>query len=333
MTQTSTTAPTPAEAPLAGRRRRAGRTVRQLRRNRSVMIALGFLVLVALAAVLAPVLAPADPAAQDLVNQLQGPSSAHLLGTDNFGRDVLARALFGARVTLLAVIQALAIAGVAGIPLGLVAGFAGRWVDAVLSRISDALLSLPPLILALAIVGILGPGLTNVMIAIGVVLAPPLFRLARGAAQSITRETFVEACRAMGYSPWRIVWRHVLPNASSPLLVQLTFSAGVIIIAEASLSFLGLGVQPPDASWGTMLRDAFDAIYDSPWFMAAPAVLIVLTILAFAVLGDGLRDALEGRGITTDRGPRGVRRLVRMATTRGHRAQPEPGEDKTRTAP
>jgi peptide/nickel transport system permease protein len=315
-TTTATVPPAPTVPTGARGRRGAGRTLRQLRRNRAAMLALTFLVLVALAAIFAPLLSPADPAAQDLINQLQGPSGAHPLGTDNFGRDVLSRALFGARVTLIAVIQALIIAAVAGIPLGLLAGFVGRWVDAILSRISDALLSLPPLILALAIVGILGPGLTNVMIAIGVVLAPPLFRLARGAAQSVSSETYVEACRAMGYSPWRILWRHVLPNASSPLLVQLTFSAGVIIVAEASLSFLGLGVQPPQASWGTMLPDAFDAIYDSPWFMVAPAVLIVLTILSFAVFGDGLRDAMEGRGIATDRERGGVGRILRMAFSR-----------------
>jgi peptide/nickel transport system permease protein len=298
------------------RRRGGGRAMRQLRRNRAAMAALGFLIVVAMAALLAPLLAPTDPAAQDLINQLQGPSSAHLLGTDNFGRDVLSRLLYGAQVTLIAVLQALVISAVAGIPLGLLAGFVGGPVDAVLSRISDALLSLPPLILALALVGILGPGLTNVMIAIGIVLAPPLFRLSRGAAQSVTSETYIEACRAMGCSSWRILWRHVLPNASSPLLVQLTFSAGVIVIAEASLSFLGLGVQPPDASWGTMLRDAFDAIYDSPWFMTAPAVMIVLTILAFAVLGDGLRDALEGRGVSAPREKRRLGDVMRLAFSR-----------------
>jgi peptide/nickel transport system permease protein len=290
--------------------------MRQLRRNRAAMAALGFLVLVTLAAVLAPLLAPADPAAQNLLDQLQGPSPAHLLGTDNFGRDVLSRLLFGAQVTLVAVLQALLIAAVAGIPLGLLAGFVGGPVDAVLSRVSDALLSLPPLILALAVVGILGPGLGNVMLAIGTVLAPPLFRLARGAAQSVTSETYIEACRAMGCSPVRILARHVLPNASSPLLVQLTFAAGVVIIAEASLSFLGLGVQPPGSSWGTMLRDAFDAIYDSPYFMVAPAVMIVATILSFAVLGDGLRDAMEGRGVAAPRERRGVLGVVRMATSR-----------------
>ncbi|TQM11336.1 ABC transporter permease [Pseudonocardia kunmingensis] len=306
MTQDATATATPTPPASGGgvplrRRRGNGRALRQLRRNRAAMAALGFLVLVVAAAVLAPVLMPTDPAAQDLINQLQGPSAQHLLGTDTFGRDVLSRLISGAQVTLLAVVQALVISTVLGIPLGLVAGFAGGPVDAVLSRISDALLSLPPLILALAIVGIIGPGLGNVMMAIGIVLAPPLFRLARGAAQSVTSETYIEACRAIGCSPWRLLWRHVLPNASSPLLVQLTFSAGVIVIAEASLSFLGLGVQPPEASWGTMLRDAFDAIYDSPSFMVAPALMIVLTILAFAVLGDGLRDALEGRGVKARR--------------------------------
>jgi peptide/nickel transport system permease protein len=306
--------------PAAPTRRGGGRAMRQLRRNRSAMAAVVFLAVVTSAALLAPLLAPADPAAQDLVGQLQGPSAAHLLGTDNFGRDVFSRLLYGAQVTLVALVQALVVAVLAGIPLGLLAGFLGGPVDAVLGRVSDALLSLPPLILALAIVGILGPGMTNVMLAIGIVLAPPLFRLARGAAQSVSSETYIEACRALGFSPWRIMCRHVLPNASSPLLVQVTFSAGVVIVAEASLSFLGLGIQPPEASWGTMLRDAFDAIYDSPWFMTAPAAMIVLTVLSFAVLGDGLRDALEGRGVAVAREGRGIGGVLRKATTRTGRA-------------
>lgn len=307
----------PNPLPGARRSRGEGRALRQLRRNRAAMAALGFLVLAVLAALSAPLIAPFDPAAQDLINQLQGPSSEHLLGTDNFGRDVLSRLLFGARVTLVAVVQALLIAVVGGIPLGLLAGYLGGPVDAILSRISDALLSLPPLILALAIVGILGPGLTNVMLAIGIVLAPPLFRLSRGAAQSVASETYIEACRAIGCSPWRILWRHVLPNVSSPLLVQLTFSAGVIIIAEASLSFLGLGVRPPDASWGTMLRDAFDVIYETPYFLVSPALMVVLTILSFAVFGDGLRDALEGRGVSAPCEKRGIRGILRAAIRRG----------------
>ena len=276
---------------------RRSRPLRQLRRNRAAMASLIFLLLLTLASVFAPLLATHDPNAQSLIDQLQGPSSEHWLGTDTFGRDVFSRLLYSGRVTLLAVVQALTLAAVLGIPLGLLAGFIKGPVDAVLSRLFDALLSLPPLILAIAIVGILGPSLTNAMIAIGIVLAPPLFRLARGAAQSVSTETDVEACRAIGCSQWRLIWRHVLPNASSPLLVQLTFSAGIIVIAEASLSFLGLGTQIPQSSWGTMLRDAFDSIYDSPWFMIAPTVMVVLTILSFATFGDGLRDALEGRGV------------------------------------
>lgn len=282
------------------RRRRTrwarSRALRHLTANRAAMAAAIFLVLLVISAVCAPWITMHDPNSQDLAAQLQRPSGEHWLGTDIYGRDVFARLVYSARITLVAIGQALVLATGLGMPLGLLAGYAGKYVDAVLSRISDAIMSLPPLILAIAIVGILGPGLTNSMIAIGIVLAPPQFRLARGAAQSVSSETYIEACRALGCSPWRILWRHVLPNASSPLLVQITFAAGVVVIAEASLSFLGLGVQSPQSSWGTMLRDAFDHIYDSPWFVVAPALMIGLTILSFSTFGDGLRDALEGRG-------------------------------------
>ena len=298
-------------------RLRRSRPIRQLRANRAATLSLMFLTLLTLVAVLAPVLATHDPAAQSLMDQLQGPSAAHWLGTDMFGRDVFSRLLYSARVTLMAIVQALVLASVIGIPLGLIAGYTGGFIDAVLSRISDALLALPPLILAIAIVGILGPGLTNAMIAIGIVLAPPQFRLARAAAQSVATETYIEAVRAMGCSPWRILWRHVLPNASSPLLVQITFSAGVVVIAEASLSFLGLGVQSPQSSWGSMLRDAFDNIYQSPWFMVAPAVMVVLTILSFSTFGDGLRDALEGRGTVPADDKGGVVKMLRRKRRAG----------------
>ncbi|MFT4288415.1 ABC transporter permease [Nocardioides sp.] len=289
------------EPPRRGLRVLQGRAWRQLRSNRAAMASLVFLAILVLVAVFGPLISTHDPDKQDLINQLQGPSGAHWLGTDVYGRDVFSRLVSATRVTLVAIVQALVLASALGIPMGLVAGYAGGVLDAVLSRISDAILALPPLILAIAIVGILGPGLTNAMLALGIVLAPPQFRLARGAAQSVASETYIEACRALGCSPWRIVWRHVLPNASSPLLVQVTFAAGVVVIAEASLSFLGLGVQAPQASWGTMLRDAFDHIYDSPWFLISPTVMIALTILSFSTFGDGLRDALEGRGRTRRR--------------------------------
>lgn len=283
-----------------GARRRQGkertRATRQLLSNKAAMVSLAFLALLVVIAIFGPLVEPHDPNKQVLLDQLRGPSGDHWLGTDTYGRDVLSRLISATRVTLLAIAQALAIATLLGIPMGLVAGYAGGVLEAVLSRIADAIMALPPLILAIAIVGILGPGLTNAMIALGIVLAPPLFRLARGAAQSVASETYIEACRALGCSPWRILWRHVLPNASSPLLVQITFAAGVVVIAEASLSFLGLGVRVPQASWGAMLRDAFDNIYVAPWFLLAPTAMIALTILAFSAFGDGLRDALEGRG-------------------------------------
>jgi peptide/nickel transport system permease protein len=196
---------------------------------------------------------------------------------------------------LLAVGQAIGVGMILGIPLGIFAGMVGGWVDSILSRIADALLTLPPLVLALATIGLLGPGLTNAMLAVGIVLAPSMFRLARASSQSVSEELYVEACRAAGCSRWRILWRHLLPNASSPLLVEITFAAGAVITAEASLSFLGIGAQPPQVSWGLMLRDAFDEVYEASWLMIPPAIMIVLTILAFAIAGDGLRDAVEGK--------------------------------------
>ncbi|MGC0367411.1 peptide/nickel transport system permease protein [Rhodococcus sp. 27YEA15] len=262
------------------------------------MASLLFLVFVTMAAVLGPMLVPHDPNTQDLSNTLQGPTGAHWLGTDDYGRDVLSRLVSSAGVTLLAVVEAVGIAAAIGIPLGLFSGLVGGWVGAFLSRVSDAIQSLPSLIFAIAVVAVLGISLTNAMLAIGIVLAPSLFRLARGAAESVATETYIEACRAIGCSNWRLLWRHVLPNASSPLLVQVSFSAGVAIVAEASLSFLGIGVQPPNSSWGSMVRSSFDTIYAAPGQLMAPSIMIVLTVLAFSTLGDGLRDSLETTGTT-----------------------------------
>jgi peptide/nickel transport system permease protein len=268
------------------------RTLRRLLHNRAAVVAFVFIVVLVAIALLSPWIMPYDPARQNLVERLQGPSGDHWLGTDGFGRDNLSRLIEGTRVTLWACVQALGLAIVTGIPTGLVAGFVGRRVDGVLSWVADVLLSLPPLILALAIVAVLGPGLTNAMIAVGVVFAPRFFRVARAAALSVRNETYVEATRAVGCSMPRILFRHVLPNSSGPLLVQVTFAMGLVVIAEASLSFLGLGATPPTATWGGMLRDAFDNVYDSTFPMLAPSLMIVLTILAFSILGDALRDAL-----------------------------------------
>ncbi|MFV2179024.1 ABC transporter permease [Actinomadura sp. LOL_016] len=291
---------TPGKAPATGDEPSArpdrgpgrGRTLRRTLRSPSAVVAAVFVALLTLVAILSPIITPHDPARQDLMLLLRPPSAEHWLGTDSLGRDNLSRLIEGTRVTLLAAVQAIALAVALGFPAGLLAGFVGRLVDTVLTWVCDVLLSLPSLILALAIVGILGPGLTNAMIAVGVTLAPRFFRVARAAAYSVRNETYVEATVALGFSTPRILFRHVLPNASGPLLVQTTFALGLVVTAEASLSFLGLGARPPTASWGSMLRDSFDNIYGSAFPLVAPSLMVVLTILAFSVLGDSLRDAL-----------------------------------------
>jgi peptide/nickel transport system permease protein len=281
-------------------RRRKSRVLRRIRRNRAAMVSLCFVTVLVAIALLSPLIMPRDPARQNLLDVLRGPRHDHWLGTDGLGRDNLSRLIEGTRVTLWAAVQAITLGVALGIPSGLIAGYTGRRVDAVLNRIADVLLALPPLILALAIVGILGPGLTNAMIAIGVIFAPRFFRLARAAAASVRSETYIEAMRAMGCTPSRILFRHVLPNSSGPILVQLTFSFGAAVTAEASLSFLGLGATPPTASWGSMVRDGFTHIFDTRFQLLAPSLMIFLTIFSFTVLGDALRDALGRQGRTGD---------------------------------
>ncbi|WP_029429896.1 ABC transporter permease [Blastococcus sp. URHD0036] len=305
MTETPTTeVVTPApESTLAAdgtttTRRSRSRVMRRLRRNRGAMIAAGFIALLILVAALGGLLPLPDPNKQDLVNRLSGPSGDHWLGTDSFGRDTLSRLVAATRVTLLAATEGLLVAVVLGVPLGLLAGYVGGATDAILSRIADGLLSLPGLVLALAIVGVAGPGLTNAMVAIGIVFAPRFYRVGRSAAQSVSHETYIEAVRADGVPTSRILLRHILPNSSGPLLVQASFAVGFIITAEASLSFLGLGVQVPDASWGSMVREGFAHVHESTFAIIPPAVMITLTVFAFSQLGDGLRDALgrDSRG-------------------------------------
>lgn len=285
----------PPQAPGA-KRFRGGRKWRALRTNRAAMVSLGFLLLLVFIGIFGSLLMTHDPNAQELSARLQGPSGDHWLGTDGYGRDTFSRLIDATQVAVLAIVQAMILATVAGIPLGLLAGLVGGAVDAVLSRIAEALLALPPLILALAVVGVLGPGLTNAMIAVGMLLAPRLFRIARSEAQAVSGESYIEACRSVGCSNFRLLWRHVLPNASSALMIQLTFGAGIVIIVEASLSFLGLGVESPQASWGSMLQDAFQNVSTSANFMIVPTAAIVLTVLALSTFGDGMRDAFEGRG-------------------------------------
>jgi peptide/nickel transport system permease protein len=271
---------------------RKSKVVRRFFHNKAAVIGFSFIVFLVLVALLTLVWTPQDPNAQNLLHRLKGPSTSNLLGTDAFGRDLLSRLMVATRVTLLAACQGIGIAVVLGIPAGLAAGYIGGAFDNVMSRIADALLTLPPLILALALVGMLGPSLSNAMIAIGIVIAPRFYRIARAAAGSIKHENYIEAVRAMGASMPKVLQRHVLPNASGPLLVQVSFAVGLVIVAEASLSFLGLGVRPPTASWGSMVRDGFNNVRITSFPIIPPAVMIVLTIMAFSMIGDGMRDAL-----------------------------------------
>ena len=257
----------------------------------------GLLVIVLLVAVavFAPLVAPYDPIATSWSLVRKAPSAAHWMGTDENGRDVLSRVLFGARASLLAGVVSVCIAAGIGVPVGLLAGFAGGWVDAVVGRLVDAMLACPFLILAIALAAFLGPALTNAMIAIGVTAAPVFVRVARGATMDAAANEYVEAARAIGNPPWRVAVRHILPNIVPPLMVQATLAIAAAVIAEASLSFLGLGQQPPAPSWGSMLNSAQRFLTQAPWLAVFPGAAIFLAVLAFNLVGDGLRDALDPR--------------------------------------
>lgn len=275
------------------RRRAPGlrRMVRRFVRQPGPMVALGFLVLMAILAALAPVITRFDPDATNLRNALQGPSAEHWLGTDELGRDTFTRLFFAARVSLLAAVQAVGVGLLLGVVPGIVAGYAGGWVDAIIMRITDVFLAFPPIILAIAIVGVLGPNLRNAMFAIGLVFAPRFLRLMRSSVMQVREETYVEASRSIGTPTFGILWRRVLPNSVSPLIVQLSLASGVAMIAEATLSFLGLGVQPPQASWGSMVGRAVRHIDRAPWLIVFPGLAIAVTVLALNIFGDGLRDS------------------------------------------
>jgi peptide/nickel transport system permease protein len=271
------------------------RAWRRLKRRKGAMAALVVVVLLILIAVLAPWVAPYDPTATSFATVRKAPSWAHWFGTDEVGRDVLSRVIWGARASLSAGLVSVGIAVGAGVPLGLLAGYAGGWIDAVLSRLVDAMLAIPFLILAIALSAFLGPSLSNAMIAIGVTATPVFVRLTRGQTLSAKVEDYVEAARAVGNPHWRIALRHVLPNIVPPLLVQASLAIAGAIIAEAALSFLGLGQQPPAPSWGSMLNTAQRFIAQAPWMAFWPGFAIFFAVLSFNLLGDGLRDALDPR--------------------------------------
>jgi peptide/nickel transport system permease protein len=246
-------------------------------------------------ALFAPWIAPYDPLATSWSLVRKAPSAAHWFGTDEVGRDLLSRIIWGARASLSAGVIAVAIAVGVGVPTGMVAGYVGGWTDSLISRLTDAMLAIPFLILAIALAAFLGPSLGNAMIAIGVTATPIFVRLARGQVLAARAEDYVEAARAVGNPPIRILLRHILPNILPPVMVQATLAVAAAIIAEASLSFLGLGQQPPAPSWGSMLNTAQRFLTQAPWMAIFPGLAIFLTVLAFNLFGDGLRDAMDPR--------------------------------------
>ncbi len=264
-----------------------------LRRDARATMAIAYLTLLVIVAFAAPWLSPYSPTAQNVNEMLQEPSAAHWMGTDDLGRDILSRLIHGAPATIYASFLAVAIAILLGVPVGLLAGYFGGWIDDVISRTIDTLLSFPAIVLAIAVTGALGIGLTNGMIAVGIVFAPQLARLARARTLVVRHELYVDAARCFGASTPHILWRHVLPNTVQPVIVQVTLLLAAALLAEASLSFLGLGVQPPNPSWGAMLARAYQTMDVAPEQMYPPGLAILFTALAFNALGESLRVALD----------------------------------------
>ncbi|WOI55904.1 ABC transporter permease [Palleronia sp. LCG004] len=276
-------------------RKSESRVWKKFRGHRSAMLGGILVAFFVIVAIIAPLLPVPDPTATDWGAVRQAPSAAHPLGTDEIGRDVLSRMIWGARASLLAGVVSVLIAVALGVPLGIAAGYFRGWTDAVISRCTEALLAAPFLILAIALAAFLGPSLQNAMIAIGISATPLFVRLTRGQVLSVAAEDYVDSARAIGLPTRKILSRYILPNILPPILVQATLTIATAIIAEASLSFLGLGQQPPAPSWGSMLNTAKNFLNQAPWMALWPGIAIFLVVLGFNLLGDGLRDALDPR--------------------------------------
>jgi peptide/nickel transport system permease protein len=271
------------------------RFVRRFAANRLAVVGLVFLVVLVMLALFPSLFAPEDPNDQNLLDRFD--SGIGLLGADDLGRDQASRIIWGARISLAAGLIVVGVSAGVGVPFGIVAGYFGGRTDGIISRVSEALQSVPALIFALTVISVLGVGLVNAMLAVGIVTIPRFFRVARAAALDVTGNTYIEASRAIGCSSSRIMGRHVLPNTMAPLVVQVALTIGSAITAEATLSFLGLGVRPPTSSWGAMLSNGARNVSQAPHLVYAPGVAIVLTVLAFMFVGDGLRQALGTRQI------------------------------------
>jgi len=274
-------------------RDRASQSIRLIGHNKVALTGTIIIVGILLMILLADVIAPYDPEKQ--FTRLVPPCSEYLLGTDRLGRDVTSRLIYGGRASLMVAVVSVTIAMAVGVPIGLISGYFGKTLDNVLMRIMDVIFSLPALLLAITIVAILGPGLLNAAVAVGVSYVPRFARITRGPVMSVKERPYVEAARAIGASSRRIVFKYVLPNASSPIIIQTTLALSSAILAEAAISYLGLGVQPPTPSWGSMLNEAKLYLFIAPWLSISPGIAIVFTVLGLNLLGDGLRDVFDPR--------------------------------------
>jgi peptide/nickel transport system permease protein len=268
---------------------------RRFRENRIALVGLGIVIFFILLAILAPLIAPYSITEQNLTQRLQPPSSKHLFGTDDFGRDIFSRVIYGARISLWVGFFSVLGSVIVGSLLGIIAGYYGRWIDGIISRLFDIMLAFPSILLAIGIVTVLGPSLQNALIAIALINVPNFGRLIRSRVLSIKQEEYIMAAKAIGMSDMRILFHHILPNSMAPIIVQGTLAIATAIIEAAALGFLGLGAQPPNPEWGKMLADSKDFLTQAPWTMIFPGLAIMLTVLGFNLMGDGLRDALDPR--------------------------------------
>lgn len=267
-----------------------------LRRGRAGLLGSATLAVLAILAVAAPWVAPHDPLAQSRGDRFLPPSLAHPFGTDEFGRDILSRVIHGARISLLTGAVAVLIGGAVGVPLGLLGGFAGGWTDAVIMRVLDFLLAVPAILLAMVIIAVLGPGSFNAMLAVGIVSVPSFARLTRASTLALREREFVVATRALGVGPAYLMFRTILLNALTPIVVQVAVTAAVAMLLEAALSFLGLGTQPPAPSWGSMLNTGRSFLYQAPWYGLFPGAVITVSVLALNALADTLQAVVDRSG-------------------------------------
>ncbi len=267
--------------------------VKHLLRSPGALVGMAFIVLLVASATFALQIAPKDPLEMDLINRLKPPGPDAWMGTDPFGRDIFSRLLYGGRVSLLVGVVAVALGGITGTLLGAISGFYGGWIDHVIMRVLDALHSFPAVLLAMAIIGALGPGLTNLMLAVSVTSIPGFGRITRSAVLVVREQDYVQAARAVGVPPLLILWKHVFPNSLGPVIVTATLQIASAILAAASLSFLGMGIQPPTPEWGSMLADGRGYIERAPWLTIFPGLAIVIAVIGFNLIGDSLRDSMD----------------------------------------